>query len=79
MPGPLLTAQMKLLDPYSQQAAAVLPFFRKVLSELDATLSKDVLYNALAPLVTPRVCPRACACSVSGGTTITSATVQCAR
>ena len=32
-------------------------------SELDATLSKDVLYNALAPLVTPEMpsrAPRGC-------------------
>lgn len=52
------------LTAYRQQAAAVLPFFRKVLSELDATLSKDVLYNALAPLVTPDMpsrAPRGCA------------------
>ena len=52
------------LQTYRQTAAAVLPHFRKVLTELDGSLKKDVLYRVVDPLVTPEMpsrAPRGCA------------------
>ena len=51
------------LETYRRSAAAVLPYFPKVLSELDASLPKETLCEAALPLITPNMpsrAPRGC-------------------
>ena len=47
------------LAAYRRIAAEVLPYFPKVLLELDAGLPKEVLYTALLPSITPEMPSRA--------------------